>query len=149
MKTVMWVAVICLVVVVMLFIYKPKPRRTVEPNAETTSSPVDKAAAQAKLQELLDAAKKDKEEKARVLEAEKLKDFLSPAESRRWLQNNHYQVEKKADGSGYIITRDYYDASTESRDNSRYDLGNSGLLVLGNVALTTDKNGELRVAIYE
>lgn len=106
--------------------------KTVEPSAETTLSP-------AKMQERLERAWEEVKEKAKEeARAEQLKGALSPAESRRWLQNNRYQVEKKADSSGYIIT---------TPGNRSIHLGNSGRLESGNVALTTDKNGEIRVKI--
>jgi hypothetical protein len=80
-------------------------------------------------------------------EKEPLEGYMTPAESKRWLENNHYQVQKEADGNGYIITRDYYDPSTGSSDNSRLVIGDGGTVEVRKVLMTTDKNGEIRVKV--
>ena len=72
---------------------------------------------------------------------------MTASESERWLSNNHYQVQKKADGNGYIITRNYYDPSTGSSDTRRYGLGDRALIAIGNFSMTTDDKGDLRVKV--
>ena len=78
---------------------------------------------------------------------ERLEGYMTASESERWLSNNHYQVQKKADGNGYIITRNYYDPSTGSSDTRRYGLGDRALIAVGNFSMTTDDKGDLRVKV--
>lgn len=80
------------------------------------------------------------------LKAERLKGYMTASESKRWLSNNGYQAQKKADG-GYIIERDYYDPSTRRRDTSSYELGGRGTVEFGNVTMTIDDEGALRVKV--
>ena len=72
--------------------------------------------------------------------------FMTAEESEKWLRNNHYQVRKKADGNGYIITRNYYDPDTKTRDNSRYDLSDRAMVGFSGVLITIDEQGRLRVS---
>ena len=72
---------------------------------------------------------------------------MTAAEARIWLEKNHYQVQKRADGNGYIITRNYHDPSTGSHDKSLYILADRATLGIGNVLMTIDDKGILRVKV--
>ena len=85
------------------------------------------------------AADSEKEPLEALEEKEPLEGYMTPAESKRWLENNHYQVQKQADGNGYIITR--------SSDNSRFVISNGSTVEVRKVLMTTDKNGEIRVKV--
>ena len=89
----------------------------------------------------------DYQKKLDEIEKERLEGYMTASESERWLSNNHYQVQKKADGNGYIITRNYYDPSTRSSDTSRYELADRAMIVLGNFFMTIDDKGDLRVKV--
>ena len=89
----------------------------------------------------------DYQKKLDEIEKKRLIGYMTASESERWLINNHYQVQKKADGDGYIITRNYYDPSTQHRDESRYVIGGRGTVGLENVTMTIDDKGHLRVKV--
>ena len=105
--------------------------------------------------QLMLSADSEKEPLEALDEKEPLEGYMTAAESKRWLQNNHYQVQKEADGNGYIITRDYYDLSTTSyydlstisSGNARLVIGDSSPVEVGKVLMTTDKNGEIPVEV--
>ena len=100
------------------------------------------------------SADSEKEPLEALDEKEPLEGYMTPAESKRWLANNQYQVQKQADGNGYIITR--------SSDNSRFVISNGSItkafmttekngdgstVEIKTVLLTTDENGEIRVKV--
>ena len=69
--------------------------------------------------------------------------YLTASESLRWLKDNGCEVQESSDGIGYIITRDSYD----SLDLYIEVMSTSGTRV-GNVALTLDEKGDLRVKVF-
>lgn len=97
--------------------------------------------------QLMLSADSEKEPLEALDEKEPLEGYMTAAESKRWLENNHYQVQKEADGNGYIITRDYYNPSTGSSDNAHLVIGDSSPVEVRKVLMTTDKNGEIRVKV--
>ena len=72
------------------------------------------------------------------------REYMSAEESKQWLKDNHYNVQKE--GNQYIITRDYYDPKTRTRDNSRVVLSArhaAGTIL--DVTIALDDKGMLRV----
>ena len=90
----------------------------------------------------------DYQNKLGDIEKKRLESYMTASESEIWLKNNHYQVQP--DRSGYIrITRNYYDPSTGSTDNSRYSLAKGGTIGVGSVSMTVDGEGNVRVRIFD
>ena len=75
------------------------------------------------------------------------KGYLTASESLRWLKDNGCEVQKNSDGIGYTITRDNYNPITGVRDGLHVRVTSTGLLVVGDVALTLDNKGDLRVKV--
>lgn len=77
--------------------------------------------------------------------------FMTAEESEKWLRNNHYQVQKKADGNGYIITRNI------TREGFNYKgswtVSNSSIIIPGQPIphgyVNIDKTGRLRVKVTD
>ena len=89
------------------------------------------------------------------LEEDRLKGYMTAGESRIWLAKNHYQVQKKTDGNGYIITCNYYDPGPPStRYDTRTEISGRGTTSRGTTSIsgptsalvTIDAQGQLRVA---
>ena len=85
------------------------------------------------------SADPEKEPLEALEEKEPLEGYMTPAESKNWLESNHYQVQKQADGNGYIITG--------SSDNSRLVIGDGRIVEVRKVLMTTDENGKIRVKV--
>ena len=69
--------------------------------------------------------------------------YMSAEASEQWLKDNHYKVQKE--GNQYIITRDYYDPKTRTRDNSRFVLSDRATVGILDVTITIDAKGMVRV----
>lgn len=89
----------------------------------------------------------DYQKKLDEIEKKRLAGYMTASESERWLSNSHYQVQKKADGDGYIITRNYYDPSTQHREKSRHVISGRSTVASGTVTMTIDNKGNLRVKV--
>ena len=88
-------------------------------------------------------------EKLDEIEKERLEGFMTPSESMTWLNNNHYQVQKKTDGNGYIITCNYYDPGPPSTHyDTRTEISGRGMASISgptSALVTIDAPGQLRV----
>ena len=76
--------------------------------------------------------------------------FMTAEESKTWLRNNHFQVQKNAEGNGYIIICNYYDPGPPStRYNTRTEISDRGMASISgptSALATIDVKGQLRVA---
>ena len=73
--------------------------------------------------------------------------WLTAEESETWLRNNHYQVQKKADGSGYTITYKFFYKGVNHEGTVKVS---SGSIVIPGHSIphgyvNIDKTGRLRV----
>ena len=91
------------------------------------------------MRDMRTSADSEKEPLEALDDKEPLEGYMTPAESKNWLESNHYQVQKQADGNGYIITG--------SSDNSRLVIGDDSIVEVRRVLMTTDENGEIRVKV--
>ena len=141
MKVTLMFLIICFLAVMGFFLIGkgcyPVPSSV--PNSEKQPPPPETAPQRTlDMREMRRLADSEKEPLEALDEKEPLEGFMTPLSSQKWLANNHYQVQKQADGNGYIITR--------SSDNSRF------VISIGHVRkafMTTDKNvdsstGEVR-----
>ena len=91
-------------------------------------------------------------------EKEPLEGFLPPEDSKKWLNDNYFQVRqlwpegneyKSAADNVYIITCKYYDSSANRYYSSRSRIsGRDGVFISGpaSAVVTIDTQGQLRVA---
>lgn len=73
--------------------------------------------------------------------------FITAEESEKWLRNNHFQVQKKADGGGYIITRNITREGFNDKRSWTVPSGSRivpGVSIPGGIA-NIDNMGKLRV----
>ncbi len=113
-----------------------------QPEPKSVQQPPEPASAQQQTLDMHDmrlSADSEKEPLEALDEKEPLEGYMTPAESKRWLENNHYQVQKQANGNGYIITR--------SSDNSRFVISNGSTVEVRKVLMTIDQSGEIRVKV--
>ena len=73
--------------------------------------------------------------------------WMTAEESETWLRNNHYQVQKKADSNGYIITRNITREGFNYKGSWTVSSGSiivPGIQIPGGI-VNIDKMGKLRV----
>ena len=78
-----------------------------------------------------------------------LENFMTAEDSKKWLEDNHFQVRKNAEGNGYIITCNYYDPGPPPRQwesrTSLSDRATASISGPANATVTIDRTGQLRV----
>ena len=87
----------------------------------------------------------------------RLDGYMSDSESLTWLKNNGYHVKKRADGYGYIITRNHQGPTAGSHDKfygeikGHFTFTTDDNVTIGNdtydVTMIIDGHGHLRVKV--